>query len=486
MARIVHSALLFNPPGPLYQRGEDRCQASVEDSSAISLRPPNDLAYMAAMLRTIGITPIVTDYPAEGLGWKRFKKDLIAQQPDLIVMSVTTGTILDDMEAFRIARRLLPEVITVAKGAFFFACDLRRLESAEFDAMEYALVGESETIINDLVEGIRNGIDPSGIPNIIHRGVGGSWNRTVIREFEKDVDSIPFPARDLIKNELYVRPDTGEPQATIQTARGCPSQCVFCLTPLISGARVRQRSPKNIVDEIEECVRHYGIRQFFFKADTFTINRKFVIDLCQEILRRELRISWVANSRVDTIDEERLLWMKKAGCWLVAYGFESGNDDILRRMKKEATVADAEKAVRMTRAAGVRTYGFFMLGLPWDTHDTIRQTLDFAKRLDCDYSEIHLATPYEGTELHTLVVEAGLLADDVAGHNYFSDPVVGSMFVSREDLLRYRREGMRRLFLSPKYVIRTLSRIRSVKEFGNYAKYGARMIRNAFSPSVGR
>lgn len=468
--------LFFNPPGPLYQRGEDRCQASVDDSSAVSLRAPNDLAYMAAMVRTIGITPMVRDYPAEQLTWEHFESDLKTWCPDMIVMSITTATLLDDLAAFDRAKARHPGVITVAKGAFFFACDLTKLDRPEFRSMDYALVGESETVINDLIAGLTDGTPPSTIPNIIHHE--GSWKRTRIQDFEKDIDTIPFPARDLLKNERYVRPDTGEPQATIQTSRGCPSKCVFCLTPLISGERVRQRSAKNVVDEIEVCVTRHGIRNFFFKADTFTINKTFVIDLCREILDRRLDIEWVANSRVDTVDEERLSWMKKAGCWLVAFGFESGHDAMLRLMKKEATTDDARRAVRLTKAAGLRIYGFFMIGLPWETHETIRRTLDFAKELDCDFSEIHLATPYEGTSLHDIVRETGLLTDEVIGHNYFSDPVIGSMFLSREELLQYRKEGLRKLYFSPAYVARTFGKIRSARELGNYFKYGVRMIRN--------
>src|SRR3972149_9319127 len=128
-----------------------------------------------------------------------------------------------------------------------------------------------------------------------------------------------------MKNHLYTRPDTSEPQATIQTSRGCPSQCIFCLSPLISGMKLRERSVGNIVAELEECVNKYHIRNFFFRADTFTLNKKSVIELCKEIIDSKFDIAWVANSRVNTIDEERLEWMKKAGCWLVAFGIESEN-----------------------------------------------------------------------------------------------------------------------------------------------------------------
>ena len=474
------TALLINPPGHLYQRGEDRCQANIEESSAISLRAPNDLAYMASVLRLSGIKTIIRDYPAERLSWDDFGNDLENLQPNVLVMSVTTATVLDDLGAFKKAKEFNPAIITIAKGALFFASDMQLFRKPEFAAMDFALAGEAETIIQDLIKGLTDGTPLGSISGILYRENDGQWVRNRQNEFQADLDALPFPARDLLKNELYVRPDTGEAQATIQTSRGCPSKCIFCLTPAISGQKVRQRSVKNIVDEIEECVTKYSIRNFFFKADTFTINKKFVIDLCKEILDRQLNIQWVANSRVDTIDAERLDWMKRAGCWLVAFGFESGDDEILRKMKKDATVADAYQAVRLVKLAGLRVYGFFMIGLPWDDHSTVEKTMLFAKHLDCDFSEIHIATPYEGTELHEIAQKAGLLKDEVIGHDYFHDPTMATLFLSREEVMAYRKKGLRKIYLSPKYLIKTISNIHSVEELGRYASYGVRMVKNIF------
>jgi anaerobic magnesium-protoporphyrin IX monomethyl ester cyclase len=475
-------ALLINPPGPLYQRGEDRCQANIDASSAVSLRAPNDLAYSAAMLRRINVEPIIRDYPAENISWQDFENDVKRICPDVLVVSVTHATILQDLEAFRIAKRIDPAIITVAKGALFFAAPMTLFQKPEFDVMDFALIGESETVIHHLIGGLRKRSALSSIGGILYKSTEGQWVRNESDDFEMDLDALPFPARDLLRNDLYVRPDTGEPQATIQTARGCPSHCIFCLTPAISGSRVRSRSAKNIVDEIEECVTRYHIRNFFFKADTFTINKNFVIELCREIIDRKLDIAWVANSRVDTVDEERLQWMKKAGCWLVAFGFESGSDDLLKKMKKDARVSDAYTAVSLVRQAGMQIYGFFMIGLPWDNKETVQETLALAKNLDCDFSEIHLATPYEGTELHTIAKELGLIDNEVIGHDYFSDPIMGTMFLSREEILDYRRNGLRGLYFSPKYIMKTLSKVRSPQELVHYASYGMRLARNILVP----
>lgn len=471
-------ALLFNPPVGLYQRGEDRCQAEAEGSSATSLRPPNDLGYIASMLRQIGAVPFLADYPAEGKSWGQFEKDFKAIQPDFVVMSITTSTIKDDMKAFSRIKAWNSGIFTIAKGAHFSTCNKDDLKEAVYDPMDVAISGEAETIINNLILAKREGSELTRVRGILFRDSSGQVIRTAPESFWTDLDKIPFPARDLMNNHLYTRPDTGVPQATIQTSRGCPSQCIFCLSPLISGANLRERSVGNIVAELEECVYQYNIRNFFFRADTFTLRKSSVIELCQEIIKRKLPIAWVANSRVNTIDEERLLWMKKAGCWLVAFGIESGNDEIQRLIKKGTTRAQAIEAVRMCKKAGLKTYGFFLIGFPWETREMIMDTLSLARKLRCTFSEIHIAVPYEGTELYRVAKEVGILKGSAVGHNYFSNPVTDTMHVSREELMNMRKKAIRSLYLNPGYIARTLMQVRSFGEMKNYTRYGVRLLKN--------
>jgi radical SAM superfamily enzyme YgiQ (UPF0313 family) len=474
----LEKALLFNPPVGLYQRGEDRCQAEVDGGSATSLRPPNDLGYIASMLRQIGVTPAIADYPAEKKQWSHFVEDLKKWQPDFLVMSITTPTIKDDMKAFSIAKALNPEIFTIAKGAHFYTCNREDLKETIYDVMDVAIVGEAETIVNDLVLAKRNGSDLSRVRGILFRNHLGQIIQTEPAPFWTDLDKIPFPARDLIKNHLYIRPDTGEPQATIQTSRGCPSQCIFCLSPLISGMKLRERSVGNIIAELDECVHKYRIRNFFFRADTFTLNKKSVIELCREIINRRLEIAWVANSRVNTIDEERLTWMKKAGCWLVAFGIESGNDEIQRKIKKGTTRAQALEAVKLCRKLGIKTYGFYLIGFPWETREMIMDTLQFAKELRCDFSEIHIAIPYEGTEFYKIARDLGILKETAVGHNYFSNPAIGTLYVSKDELVAMRKKTLRSLYLNPRYIVRSLFHIRSLREAKNYAQFGLRLVKN--------
>ena len=474
----LEKALLFNPPVGLYQRGEDRCQAEVDGSSATSLRPPNDLGYLAAMVRQIGVVPFIADYPAEKKLWRHFEEDIKTIRPDFLVMSITTPTIKDDMKAFVLAKELIPGIFTIAKGAHFYTCNKDDLKDPMYGAMDVAIVGEAETVINNLVRAKREETELSKAKGILFKNHPGQIVQTEDEPFWLDLDKIPFPARDLMKNHLYARPDTGEPQATIQTSRGCPSRCIFCLSPLISGMKLRERSVGNVIAEIEECVNKYRIRNFFFRADTFTMNKKSVIELCKEIVSRKLDIAWVANSRVNTVDEERLEWMKKAGCWLVAFGIESGNDEIQHRIKKGTTQAQAREAVRLCKKLGIKTYGFYLIGFPWETHEMIMDTLNLARELQCNFSEIHIAIPYEGTEFYQIAQDLGILTEKAVGHNYFSNPAIGTLHVTKDELIEMRKKALRSLYLNPRYIASTLYHIRSLEEVKNYTRYGVRLLKN--------
>lgn len=475
--------LIFNPPGKLYLRGEDRCQADVEGSAAVSLRAPNDLGYIAAVTKELGLYPVIRDYPAEKLDEAHYLDDILAIKPKIIVMSITASTIMEDVHYFRKAKEADPEICTIAKGALFFACPPEVLDrtGGESLCIDVAVCGEAETIIPPVIESLRKGEKLENVRGIIYFDKELKiFKKTAPAPFVKDPNKIPFPARELMKNELYVRPDTGRPMATITTSRGCPESCIYCLSPVISGKSLRMRSPKNIVNEVQECTQKYDIFDFFFMADTFTLNKPWVIEICQEILRRGLKIHWVANSRVCPLDEERLQWMKKAGCWLISFGIESGSEESLAKMKKGATKSDAREAVRMARKAGLKIYGYYIIGFPWEDHRNVKETLNFAKELSCDFSEIHIAAPFQGTELFDILSDYGLALQIPYGYNYFSNPPVGTKYLTIEELIRYRKNSMRDLYLNPSYIFKTLKNIRTVEEFKNYSKYGLRLLKNLY------
>ncbi|MBC7194231.1 MAG: radical SAM protein [Caldisericia bacterium] len=471
---MIKNVLLMNPPVGVFQRGEERCQADVEGGSAISLRPPNNLLYLASILREFGKSPIVRDYPVEKD--KNFLSDLEKYKFDMIIMSITTGTIEKDLEYFRIAKEFNKEIITIAEGAHFITAPIESFNKDIYNYLDFAFFGESEYVLKEFLNFYKNKKDLRDVKGLIYKK-GDSWIKNENPPFIEDLDSLPFPARDLIRNELYINPDTDRPIATIQTSRGCPGSCIYCLAPIVSGKLVRKRSPKNIVDEIEECFKKFNIDNFFLRADTFTIDRDWVIEISDEIIKRNLKIVWVANSRTKPIDKEMLIKMKKAGCYLVAFGIESGSDKSLKSMKKGTTREDNEKAIKLAKEVGLKVYSFFIIGFPWETREDILETINFALNTPSDFVEFHIATPYYGTELYEIMKKEGLLKESIEGHNYFSNPIGGTKYLSKEEVIELRKKALLRFYLRPNYVFKTLLTQNS-KSLKNYIKYGFRLIKN--------
>lgn len=467
---MIKNALLINPPSGLYIR-EDRCQVPVNGLYGAVARPPLDLAYMASALREVGVICTIKDYPVMNRDWGDFKADLEQINPDMLVISVTTPTLDLDMKACNIAKDINPEILTVGKGAHFACCDTESLK--EYSNLDVVIRGEYEYSI----QRIGNGDNLDQILGITFRRNGD----IIVNKdspFIEDLDSIPFPDRDILDNKYYFRPDTGEMQTTIQTNRGCPSKCIFCLAQRVSGSKIRSRSPENIVNELEECVKKYNIRNFFFRADTFTWNKNWVIKICQEILDRGLDIKWVCNSRVDTIDAERLMWMKRAGCWLIAFGIESGNQEMLNLMKKGTTLDHARTAVRLCKEYRIQSLLYFVLGLPWETEKTAEDTINFAKELDGDYYMFHIGVPFPGTEFYNIALENNLITEDSVTENDYVQSKIRTFYLSNEDLQRIRRKALIKTYMRPRYFLNTYRKLRSPKMFINYAKFGFRIVRD--------
>lgn len=475
------SALLVNPPTGRYIR-EDRCQWPVKGLAATVLRPPLDLLYLAAVLEAEGVAVKLEDYPARDASWETFEQEIRGMDPDILLISTTSLTIENDVEACRIAKRARPSCLTIAKGAHVTAKDVEIMESCP--ELDLGLRGESEVTLRHTFR-----TAPEDWRSVTYRpdAAGGPLVRTGDLPLLEDLDSLPFPARHLVDNSRYVRPDTREPQTTLQTNRGCPAHCIYCLAPAVSGYRIRSRSARNIVDEIEECQKKYGVNDFFFRADTFTWDKRWCLAVCREILDRKLRIRWVANSRVDTIDAERLELMKESGLWLLSFGVESGSDEILRRMKKGATASQAREAIRLCREAGIKTYTFFVVGTPWETRDTFRETIAFARGLGSDYAEFSFAVPFPGTELYEEATRAGLLEGTTMTGFTNDAPVTPTFTLSKDELISLRKTALRRYYLSPGYVARTLWGARSPRVMKNYAAMGLQKLRDAVArPSPAR
>lgn len=479
----MEKVLLFYPPGLMFQRGEDRCQQNIDEGSAQAMRACNDLGYAAAILLKKGYDVMLRDYQTQRDTLDVLYQDMESYQPKLIMMSITNTTIFDDLKLINeLKKRYNP--IVVLKGALFYAPEQAMLDLLDLSSVDYMIGGEVDFAIGEIADyALRHEGDITSVLSILYKDESGMLKQTAFHTWGEDLDAQPFPARHLMNNKLYTRPDTNEPMATIQTARGCPSSCVFCLTPEISGKCVRFRSPQNVMDELTECYEVHGIRNFFFKADTFTINAEWVTQLCYLIINSPLygKIQFTANSRVNPLKKETLELMKKAGCFLVAFGFESGSDEILKKIRKGATVAQNLQAAKWCHEVGLPFWGFFVIGFPWEDKSHIMETKRLIMKANPDFIEITIALPFYGTPLYETCKENNLLAESVLGSDFFHSSMTGTMHLSVDDLMKLRRNILLAFYLRPSYILKKMGQcITQPGIFVNYCKYGIKLVVNLF------
>ena len=448
--------LLIYPPSPVLNR-EDRCQQPTKDLIVIPPLPPTDLMYLAAVAEKAGLEAKINDYSQNG----DYETDLKEFKPDYLVVNIATPTLEHDLEAVKKAKEICPNVITIAKGAAFLTLAERIIK--EHNELDFGILGEAENTLKEILED-----KPKAEILGLYYKENDDVKFTGNRPFIEDLDSLPFPARHLVDNNIYRRPDNNKVQATIKVSRGCPFHCFFCLATPVSGAKVRRRSPENIVAEIKECVEKYNIKNFLFWSDIFNIDKDWTMKLCQAIIDSGLKITWSANTRADTADLEMAEMMYKSGCRLVSIGVESGSQYMLEKMGKKITLNDVRRTVKVFKKAKIRIYNYFVIGLPWETEETVEETIKFAIELNSDFISFYTATPLPGSRFYDYALEHNLFDKETSFENAYYYPAVNTHNLSRERVFELHKSAIKRFYLRPLYILKMLSRIRSFTEIKNY------------------
>jgi anaerobic magnesium-protoporphyrin IX monomethyl ester cyclase len=420
--------LLVNPPTPdggLWIRTQHRVGRRTRENM---VWPQVSLAQMAAILHPIFKLKIV-DANAERMGWDEFAKLIDKYQPKYYLTQVTAPTLENDMYGCFLAKAR--GAVTIAFGTH--VTPIPRESMRPYPSLDYVLVGEPDLTIRDLLDHLEGKIeersqeinhlfsehDPSYSPAIDENGEvilgeikGLAWRNgddIVInfpRPFIKDLNDLPIPKHELLPLQNYRVPMLKGPFTFIVTSRGCPAGCTYCIKHVSYQYTARLRSPELIMEELWQLKR-LGINNIHMYADLFTVNREQVVELCQRMIDENINIKWMCNSRVDFVDEEMLQLMGQAGCWLISWGIESGNEQILKHAHKGADPAKAQNALRWAKKAGIKNWGYFIIGLPGETEETIQQTIEFSKKLPLDIALFHVAAPYPGTPFFFEVVENG-------------------------------------------------------------------------------
>ncbi len=360
--------------------------------------PPLGLAYIAAILRNYDHSVRIIDMNVETKSLKELEKTCEKEQPDIIGVSSTTITYSTCVNILKHTREILPSAIRIVGGPHASILPQDFINHSEF-----VVVGEGEYTMLELVETLENCGNPSNVRGLVFKK-DKKIVKTGPRPLISDLDNLPFPARDLLPMEAY-----NDNKGAILTSRGCPFNCIFCNSHLIFGKKFRARSPKNVVDEIEHLVKKYNTQVIRIVDDMFTLDRKRVLEICEEILNRCLNIGWelTNGTRVDKVDKELLEKMHEAGCYRIYYGIESGSEKVLRMLRKGIKLDQVRRVVKWTKEIGIEVGGFFMIGGPGETVETLKETERFIDELNLDYVHLSIATPYPRTDFWDWVLKNG-------------------------------------------------------------------------------
>jgi anaerobic magnesium-protoporphyrin IX monomethyl ester cyclase len=418
--------MLVNPPTPdgeLWIRTQHRVGRRTRENM---VWPQVSLAQMAALLHPVYKVKVV-DCNAERMGWPEFTELLDKYQPKYYLTQLTAPTLENDLYGCFLAHARGAK--TIAFGTHITPIPVETMRP--YPSLDFALIGEPDLTIRDLLDHLEGKFDqrtpeinamfsktdPSYKPSLNEdgsvnmRGIKGiAWrnNDEIMlnfpRPFVADLDDMPIPMHELLPLQSYRMPYIKGPFTFIVTSRGCPAGCTYCIKHVSYQYSTRIRSPKLIMEEMWG-LKKLGINNIHMYADLFTVNRDQVIELCKLMIDEKIDLHWTCNSRVDFVDEEMLTLMGKAGCRLISWGIESGNEQILKHARKGAYPDKAERALRWAKKAGIMNWGYFIIGLPGETEETIKETIAFAKKLPLDIALFHVAAPYPGTPFFFEVVE---------------------------------------------------------------------------------
>lgn len=328
--------------------------------------------------------------------WHEIRNVIDEFSPDVVGITALTGTYKSAGNIAKITKDIDLDIIVIIGGVHPTLLPDETIKNELFD---FVIRGEGEQTFLELV----NGTKKDNIAGLTYRDHSGNIIHNPPREYIKNLDTLPFPAR-----ELYLNEPEGMDYGYIMTGRGCPFECTYCASKKIWNRKTRFRSEQNVIEEIKHVFNTFGTRSFYFIDDTFTLNQNRAKRICQMIVDEALDIEWICDTRIDTLDEELLQLMKKAGCTRIKIGVESGSERILKKIKKGLTKEQIRTAVSMIKDVGIDLTIYLMIGFPTETDSEALETIEFAKELNPTYCSLSILAPYPGTEVYDDMIESGV------------------------------------------------------------------------------
>jgi len=466
--------LLINPS--LRQATTGQYDEEVEKSRGVYMSL--GLAYIAAVLEREGYEVKIIDCDVEENYKKKIEKIIGDFMPQVVGFYSMTWNYKLATKLVDKIKRIKPDIISVIGGPNV-SCLPK--ESVEFGLFDFGVYGEGELTVVELFNKLAGKSDLAWdqILGLIFKKDGQIIINSP-RPLIQDLDSIPFPARHLLPMDKYFDVFSRHRHfATILATRGCPFNCIFCDRKNRMGYNWRIRSAQNIAAEIRQVRNKYGIKEFMFFDDNLIVNKKQGLELCKEL--EKLDIIWECRNRVNLVDEELLRAMKKAGCYRIRFGFESGDNDILKVLKKGITVEESLATAELCKRIGIEVYGYFMIGSPTETPETIEKTINLALQIDPSFAIFSKTILIPGSELFGYGIQNGqiksdywrkyLLGEEINGAPAFSTPELPEELVDE-----YVKRADRRFYFRFKFILKKLLGIKSLGHLISQAKIGYALI----------
>jgi anaerobic magnesium-protoporphyrin IX monomethyl ester cyclase len=451
--------LLVNPPlinGIAFTR-QGRCQEREEVLG--TTKPPYTLVLLASLLRSAGCEVRLLDATASQLSTNEVIVTLEREgfSPTLIVFPSTTPTLeADAREIARIKQRFNAPMFCFGPHASTVPIESMH-RAKDVDGM---FVGEPEDAVLQLAS--LDSLDELGeVASLTWRSNGAVLPHRTHGTFSAFLQS-PYPAWDLLDLKRYALPLVNKPYVLVETSRGCPYTCDFCVAPIHQGHKFRERGPKALVDEIERTHRDLGIEFFYLWADTVTLNVKTFTAFCDELIARNLPIQWFGNARADNLTDPAFVHrLRRAGCWMLALGIETESDEVRKDMAKRLERQKIQTAFSNMRDAGIKSFAFFIFGYPGETVQTMELTTKYAIELDPDFANFYPAVPYPGTDLFDKCVRENLLSPEDAdwARMEYSYYLLRGNGLDEKVVMEAINRARRRFFLRPAYMSRHLGDI---------------------------
>lgn len=456
--------LTINPPATdgIDVVREGRCMQ--RKGAWTSVWPPISLSLIAAVLERENFQVKLYDCIAQKINWPSLAEIIKKEKPFLLICNTATPSIQSDLSLALLAKEIIPTIKTA-----FFGIHVSALSDECFTMqpeVDFIIRGEPEMTTKQLVCYLRDGSKIDEVDGISYKS-NGKVKHNKDRKPIENLDELPYPSWHLVDIGCYPMPLSGEPFLMVATSRGCPHKCIFCAAKEYYGASLRLRNPKSVADEMVWALDNFGVDQFLFWSESFTLSKKFVKGVCDEIIATGKRFRWVCNSRTDSVNRELLSLMKEAGCWMIGYGIESGNQEILEMVGKSTTVKQAENAVTWAKEVGLEVTGHLIVGLPGEDEKTINETIQFAKQLKLDYAQFYCAVPFPGSRLYSIAKNNGWINTNdwrMFEQNY---SVLDTEKISASKIMELRRKAYKNFYIRPKILFQSLKKVPSIKKLVN-------------------